>query len=288
METWKCLQKALDYIEEHLEEKLTLEDVADVANYSPWHFHRLFKAYVGKGVGEYIRLRKLSKASAELVFTTRPIVDIASKYTFESQAAFTRAYQSCFGVTPGKVRRKLKTVHSFLPVRLEHTKTIRKGEQLMKTRITERDEFTVVGMDCFCSQNNNTIPQLWEKFNKYMNVIPNMKECKAALGICVSDVEHVTPDTEFRYIASMEVEKVDELPEGMVAYTVPGGTYLVLEHVGALDTLPQSYDYAYKTWFSENEEYGPTGFHDFEVYDERFKFGQEDSIMEIWIPIKKK
>ncbi len=288
METLKCLQKALNYIEEHLEEKITLEDLADVANYSPWHFHRLFKAYVGKGVGEYVRLRKLSKASYELVFTVRPIVDIATKYSFESQAAFTRAYQTCFGVTPGKARRRLKTVHSFAPVRLDNIKLLRRGESQMKTRIVERDEFTVVGKECFCSQNNNTIPQLWSEFNKDMCNIPDMKNTNEAIGVCLCDEEHVTPDTEFRYIAGMEVKKADTLPEGMVSYTVQGGRFLVVEHIGALDTLPQTYDYAYMTWFAENEKYQPVGNLDFELYGEKYTFGAEDSIMEIWIPLKEK
>jgi AraC family transcriptional regulator len=286
MNTKECLQRALNYIEANLTEKITLEDIADIANYSPWHFHRIFQAYTGKGVGEYVRLRRLSEAGRELVFTSTPIVEIAFKYQFESQAAFTRAYQSNFHVTPGKLRREVRVAHCFSPVSLQEQPTKQQGVNQMKTRITKRDSFNVIGMDCYCSQNENTIPQLWDRFMKVMHQVPNTKPSQACYGICLTEDEvHVTPDTEFRYLAGLEVTSSKEIPEGMSHYEVPKGEYLVVEHVGALDTLPKTYDWVYKVWF---EEYETVGNLDFEVYDERFKFGEADSVMEIWVPIKKK
>ena len=88
------LQKALAFIETHLKERLSLDAIADTANYSPWHFHRLFLAKTGITVGEYIRKRRLSEASRELAFTSKPIKLLATEYQFESQAAFTRSLKS--------------------------------------------------------------------------------------------------------------------------------------------------------------------------------------------------
>ncbi|MBN2830478.1 MAG: AraC family transcriptional regulator [Candidatus Cloacimonetes bacterium] len=288
MQTEECLQRALNYIEANLTEKITLEDIADVANYSPWHFHRLFQAFTGKGVGEYVRLRRLSEAGRVLVFSSTPIKEIAIRYQFESQAAFTRAYRNCFGVTPGKLRRDVKIITRFEPVSLQGT-IIQQGEKKMKTKIVNRDSFKVIGLDCYCSQIENTIPQLWDRFMKVMHQVPNVKPSQACYGVCLTkDEVHVTPESEFRYIAGLEVTSFDEIPEGMVQYTVPKGEYLVVEHVGALDSLPKTYDWVYKVWFEDNSEYETIGNLDFEVYDERFKFGESDSVMEIWVPVNRK
>ncbi|HPS89817.1 MAG TPA: helix-turn-helix transcriptional regulator, partial [Methanosarcina vacuolata] len=107
------LEKALHYIEQHLKEAMTLEDIAFAANYSPWHFHRLFLAFTGVTVGEYVRKRRLSEASRELALGTKAIRQLAAEYQFESQAAFTRSFKSFSGCTPREMRRHLSPLLNY-------------------------------------------------------------------------------------------------------------------------------------------------------------------------------
>ncbi|MCD8480308.1 MAG: helix-turn-helix transcriptional regulator [Candidatus Cloacimonetes bacterium] len=112
------LDKAIRFIENGLKTKLILEDIAEQANMSAWHFHRVFLASTGITVGEYIRKRRMSEAAKELVFTQKPIKQLAGEYQYESQAAFTRSFTNVYGVTPGKIRRQigpLQFFHAFIP-----------------------------------------------------------------------------------------------------------------------------------------------------------------------------
>ncbi len=288
MQTTYCLSKVLDYIEQHLCEKLELEDLGDVANYSPWHFHRLFTAYVGYGVGDYVRRRRMSEASRELVFTSIPIKEIAQRYGFDSQEAFTRAIKSFCGATPGAVRSMKGPLIRFSPINLtQYAKHIRKGAIMLTPRMEHKDAFTTVGIAGKFTMSNNTIPQLWDSFNLREKEISNAG-CEACYGVCFFEKDYdKEKDSSFIYMAAKVVSSTEDIPEGMVARTIPSCDYAVFEHHGSLDTLGKSYDQIFREWLPTSE-YDFANQDDFEVYDERFEYGKPESVMEIWIPVKKK
>lgn len=99
------IHEIIRYIEENLHKTLTLEVIAEQAGFSKYHFHRVFYSTVGMSVTEYIRMRRLAKASAALLYTDERIIDIALNYHFESQEAFTRAFKKYYHLPPGKYRR---------------------------------------------------------------------------------------------------------------------------------------------------------------------------------------
>ncbi len=97
------MNRILNYIEEHLEEKLTNKQLADIAGYSEYHFLQLFKAHTGQTVMEYICRRRLFRAMDEIVAGGR-IIDVAFRYGFESHSAFSRAFKREFGLSPSLLR----------------------------------------------------------------------------------------------------------------------------------------------------------------------------------------
>jgi len=112
MKDTKGVERALNFIEENLGTKISLEDIADAANYSQWYFHRLFRVLTGYCVNDYLRKRRLCEASHVLLYTTKSIAKIAKDFQFESQAAFTRSFSSVAGITPGKFRQADRSVDS--------------------------------------------------------------------------------------------------------------------------------------------------------------------------------
>ncbi len=95
----------LTWLENHLTNPLSLDNVALKAGYSKWHLQRMFKEVTGHAMGSYIRARRLSKAAVSLRLTNRPILEIALEYHFDSQQTFTRAFKKQFGQSPGRYRR---------------------------------------------------------------------------------------------------------------------------------------------------------------------------------------
>jgi AraC-like DNA-binding protein len=95
----------MEYIEENLNKKIELKDLADKVFLSKYHFHRVFHAIAGEPVAEYIRKRRLMEAANELLNTDDKIVDIALKYQFSSQEVFTKAFKKLYGIPPREFRR---------------------------------------------------------------------------------------------------------------------------------------------------------------------------------------
>jgi len=99
-----CIKESIEYIEDNLDNKIELKELADKAFLSKYHFHRVFHSVVGEPVAEYIRKRRLKEAASELITTDNKIVDIALKYQFSSQEAFTKAFKRIYGVPPREFR----------------------------------------------------------------------------------------------------------------------------------------------------------------------------------------
>jgi len=99
------IQDSIDFLEENLEEDIRLEDLARVACFSIFHYHRLFKEVVGQPAIDYLRKRRLAKAADELIETDEKIASIALRYQFCSQESFTRAFSRQFGLPPGRYRK---------------------------------------------------------------------------------------------------------------------------------------------------------------------------------------
>lgn len=96
------IQKAINWIEGHLEDEISLQDISEQIRYSPSHTSRSFKSYTGSTLRNYIQLRRLTRAAITLRDKQIRIIDVAFQYGFQSQEAFTRSFQQVFGITPGQ------------------------------------------------------------------------------------------------------------------------------------------------------------------------------------------
>lgn len=299
MEYYDSIEKVIDYIEENLKENFSLEDLAKIACMSEFHFHRVFSFITNETIMKYVRKRRLTGASYELINTDKAIIEIAFDYGYESQESFTRSFKSLFNETPNKFRKNEN--HGFLnayrsKMNLENIK-IKKGEIKMEYKIVEREKMLLVGLECTTTTKENTeknvIPMLWGEFNFRIREVANQTGKREAIGFC-GEVKKYTPDikmsedVEFRYLAGVEVTSIDSIPEGMKAIEVPKQKYIVFTHKGALDTLGDTYKAIYTKAFPESG-FIPDKAFEFELYDERFISPIDPRTeMDIYIPIREK
>lgn len=103
MHAWEAIQKSLDYIEDNLSEDINMDTLANVAALSPYYFQRLFRRLVKKPVNEYMKLRRLAKASEALENKEKRIMDVALDCGFSDHANFTRAFKGAYGITPESI-----------------------------------------------------------------------------------------------------------------------------------------------------------------------------------------
>lgn len=98
------IETVVDYIESHLDEKLDLEKVSEAVHYSKYHLHRMFTNTVGMTIHDYVQRRQLTEAAKLLIFSSRPIIEIAFFCGYESQQAFSSAFKSMYKVPPAQYR----------------------------------------------------------------------------------------------------------------------------------------------------------------------------------------
>ncbi|VEA62340.1 Right origin-binding protein [Serratia plymuthica] len=101
----QVIMQLLEWIEQNLDQPLTLDDIAARSGYSKWHLQRVFKQVTGHVLGTYARRRRLSAAARELRLTHISVACIADKYQFDSQQTFTRCFKKQFGLPPAGYRR---------------------------------------------------------------------------------------------------------------------------------------------------------------------------------------
>jgi AraC family transcriptional regulator len=104
------LLKVLVHIQNHLDEELSLEALAAVAHFSPYHFHRIFRGMVGESVREHVRRLRLERAALRLKHGNEPVTSVAFDAGYESHQAFTRAVTALFGVPPSAFRRNHRSL----------------------------------------------------------------------------------------------------------------------------------------------------------------------------------
>lgn len=163
------------------------------------------------------------------------------------------------------------------PVSIFVTQLEEKSE--MEPKILTKPAFTVVGMLYHGKNENNEIAQMWGEFVPRIGEIKHGVGPEVAYGVC-RDLE---PEGAFEYVAGVEVDNTEDIPEGMVSWEVPEQKYAVFPCT--LKTIGEAYQHAFRTWLPGSGYQHADG-PDFEYYDETFDPGVEGSELYIYIPIE--
>lgn len=172
MKQYFPIERAIAYIEAHLNEKIGLNEVAKETGYSYYHMTRLFSSVLGESVGHYINRRRLYNASEKLIHSDQKIIDIAFDCGFESAEAFSRAFKAVFGCSPADYRKAglnltVKAKRALAPEDVchiaDHISHIPKIVLLGETK--------VAGLRGTTSLSDNRLPGLWEQFLRLDNDI---------------------------------------------------------------------------------------------------------------------
>lgn len=238
MDQASIIHDLLNWLEGHLDQPLSLDNVAAKSGYSKWHLQRMFKEITGQAIGSYIRARRLSKSAVALRLTARPILDIALQYRFDSQQTFTRAFKKQFSQTPAFYRRadNWSAIGMCPPIKLS-------GNNLVPVEYVMQDEKKFIGMtqsytcrleDIFESKTQIRT-QFWKQYlGNEPNDLPPILYC----------LNHTRPsqekddEQEVFYTAALEPRHVPKGVTGQLI-TLEAGEYARFRYHGPTDGLQQ-------------------------------------------------
>lgn len=285
MEWIEAVGKAVQYIEEHITEDLSVEKIAKQVNISPFYFQKGFAMLCGFTMAEYIRNRRLALAANDLSASDEKIIDIALKYGYDSPDSFTKAFTRFHGVTPSKARKEQVLLKSFAPLKI---KLSLEGGYLMDYKIEKKEAFSVIAnAKVFPYEGaHQTVPAFWQE---------HYKEGKGAtvMGVYGINIDEEMGRNSFEYLIADPYNPVNEVPEGFVVKTIPEFTWAIFPCRGAMpDALQNVNTKIFSEWLPALKEYEFAAGYCVEYYDDPTKYAKgtmdENYYCEIWIPVKKK
>lgn len=283
------MQRAINYVEEHLTEELDFDVVAREAAYSSFYFQRLFSLLCGFTLGDYIRNRRLTLAGEELLTSDKRIIDIGIKYGYANPRSFTRAFLKFHGVTPTEARMNGAKLKSFSRISV---KVVLTGGDTINYRIVDEPAFDVIERvelhSTVGDENLRTIPKFWDNCQTD-GTVEKIRELAAdksrIFGICYGD--SAGNDGTFEYSIAAPCAADAYMPSGFRRSTVPARTWAVFECRGP---VPEAIRVLWREIFSDffpTSGYKPTFEMDIEFYFDG-DMGSSDYRSEIWIPVVKK
>ncbi|UCH36630.1 MAG: AraC family transcriptional regulator [Armatimonadota bacterium] len=239
--------RVLVYIQQHLDDELSLEELAGVACFSPYHFHRIFRGMLGESVGEHIRRLRLERAASQLKRSDKPIIKIALEAGYETHEAFSRAFKAMESVSPSEFRScsrstsRISTasgVHYRGGKQLKDFNPICSGGEIMEVRIQNIEPMRAAfvrhtGPYGECST-------AWGKLTAQLGRQGMLGGDTRFIGICYDDPE-ITPPEKLRYDACVTVNDDFEAEGEIGLQTITGGQYAVTTHFGAYEKLGETY-----------------------------------------------
>ncbi|BCG59043.1 AraC family transcriptional regulator [Paenibacillus sp. URB8-2] len=288
MQYYLQIQKAVDYIERHLQQEIGIQEIASSASFSPFHFQRLFLAISGFTVQEYIRKRRLTEASKLLLDSDEGILPIAVAFQYHSQEAFTRAFESYAGMTPGKFRKENAVLTGQPPISFldYQTKGIEEFE-MGKPAIVQLNRTRIIGCEYKThldeGRHYRDIPGFYDEFgrNGRYQHIPHRLAPDMAYGVSC----RFQDDGGFSFIVGEEAGEFAEVPDSQyVKFELPEGKYAQFKAYGPAEHIQKKRDFIYGVWLPESNydrREGP----DYEVTDVRKSTFPEDMRIKIYIPL---
>jgi len=264
----------VEHIDRHLDENLDLATLARVANFSAFHFHRLFHALTGEPLGDYIRRRRLEMAAMRLRSQPDlPVLEVALGVGFGSTEAFARAFRTRFACTPTAWRNSKhdqlarKTGQAARFSRRKNGGTTK--ETAMKVRLIDRDP-THVAYLRYTGPVGIAIGTFWMgTVAPWMGT--NNLYGRDRFGISLDDPS-ITRDKNIRYdacVASPEGETLTGNPQRKV---IPGGRYAAMHFKGTGAAIGVAWDALLRDWLPQSglqldsrpffEHYPPGGEYD--------------------------
>ena len=288
MQAWEAIQKTLDYMEEHYEEELTIEQLSTIAHLSRFYYQRL----TGYTVSEYLRSVRLKMAAGLLKADNGKIMDIAMQCGFSSHSTLTRAFRQCYGMSPAEYRASsdIHLDHVIKPeLRMQYTlvdegvplicddmvleiqRRVQK-EPLWFSGYTKEDESAKIAQP-----KENTLVALWDRLEQD-DVLQH-----AALDEGNDILMPSQTPGAFTYMAAVHTA---EPVKGYTAFEMPVGTYAVCEYEAesfedlVQKALYKASAYLFEVWLPRHG-YACDAF----LIQRYIRPKQEDCRLQLWVKI---
>ena len=264
------LRKVLNAIEENLD-YVTIEELISISGYSYYHFHRIFKTYVGESLKRYIRRLQMQRALLKMQIDQENITQIAISSGFDSSSAFNKSFKKMFGINPSQYRQKLlpqrQLYANILPVRYETVPEI------------EVYSLRTVG-------DYKTVDESWTKLINFAKKHSLFGRNFYAYAIAYDNPD-IADEEQLRYDACITKTKKVEITvdEKISSKTLAGGKYAVFLHRGDHGALVNTYNSIFGNWlYTQNDRLRDVTVIQ-KFLNNKYEVTEDKLLTEVYVPI---
>jgi AraC family transcriptional regulator len=294
------INSVIDYIENHIDQDLSLETVSEVANFSPFHFHRLFKAFTGETINGFVKRKRVEKAGRLLLNNPEmPVSETAYASGFNNVSVFCRNFRDRFGMNAQEFRetwdnefsknRQMNSKNDKFQTSGDdyvcNVESLKNGGLIMKSKVEIKD---MPDMNLVYCRHTGPFYLIGEAYGKLMKWagprgLLNSEDLKTVT--VYHDDPKVTEIEKVRQSACIIVKEPVKTEGEFGNMSVPRGKYVV----GSFEISPEEFEQAWNTtciWLSESG-YQPADGNPYELYHNNFEEHPEKKfIVDICIPVK--
>ena len=292
----KRVNKAIWYVDTHLDSELSLGVIAGIANFSPYHFHRIFKSVVNEPLNVYITRKRIEKTAAVLMRQRQvSITELYTKYGFNSNSSYTRAFKKFYGVSPTEFRANCPD--RFSKISKADSKNGQKSV-LFEPYICSMDEQKIQAMDanieikempelnvaCIAHVLHNNIRDAYKRLLEWAGEKGLLRDGDIQPLTIYHDSFKITAPDKVRMSACLILKDPVVVDGEVVLTTIPKGKYVI----GHFEIKPEAYGATWSelfVWLTKNG-YKKSDKDAFEIYHNNFTLQPENiSKVDFYIPI---
>jgi AraC family transcriptional regulator len=234
------IERVVRYLVDHLDENLDLDTLARVACFSRYHFHRIYRATRGETAADTVRRLRLHRAALELLDAQYPIERIARRAGYSSQAAFTRAFRSAYGMPPGCYQNQAELDLLAPGSRAIYSIDIVDSPRIPLAALVHRGDY-------------HGIVATFDVLVGLMRSLGTLHPDARFFGIYYDDPVSVA-ESDLRAEACVSVARDFVEQANLRPLQIAAGRYAKLTHVGSHSELERPYTWLYRTWLPSSGE----------------------------------
>lgn len=295
------INRVIDYIEKHLEKELTLNELAEVANFSKYHFSRVFREKVGETPFRMVQRLRLEKAASLLLHSNKSITEIAFSCGFKSNSVFAKNFSNQFQISARDyrktyqksnfnklLRKNPEDINSPSMYFCNKTRTLKWNGRMKNNLSVEVKKLSELSFAYIrhigpYQGDAKLFEQLFSKLFAWAGP-RGLLEKDFQTAIVYHDNVNVADKSKLRTSVCLTVAEDTEVTEGIGKLTIEEGTYLVAAFKLKADEFQEAWDWIMQDWFPKSG-YQPADKPCYELYPKE----PEDGIfrVDICVPLKK-
>ncbi|GHV52387.1 AraC family transcriptional regulator [Bacteroidia bacterium] len=235
-----------EYINKHLDEDIDLEKLAEISNFSKWHFQRIMKAYLGEPIGTYIMRVRVETAARLLRYSDMPVSEIAYQIGYDTPSSLSKTFRLFYQISPSEYRNnKNYTIMKSLQLN-EHLNLNAPKVQVLEPK-------QAIYLKLTGNYQSLDFTGAWGKLWQYVEENKLQPADFEHIAIYYDDPK-VTEESKLRTDICLVLPQKAE-PKGEIGVKViEGGKYAIFLYTGSYERLNEVYDAIFAQWLPESGE----------------------------------